>query len=57
MSNQELVIASNLKKNPNCFEFSLFGMENGIFTESPGIGPNLIPIPWYLHKILLSSYS
>ncbi len=27
MSDHELVTASNLQKNPNCFEFSLFGME------------------------------
>lgn len=27
MSDHELVTASNLQKNSNCFEFSLFGME------------------------------
>lgn len=26
MSNHELVIAANLQKNSNCFEFSIFGM-------------------------------
>jgi hypothetical protein len=27
MPDHELVTASNLQKNPNCFELSLFGME------------------------------
>nr|AFK47651.1 unknown [Lotus japonicus] len=27
MSDHELVTASNLQKNSNCFEFSLFGIE------------------------------
>lgn len=27
MPDHELVTASNLQKNPNCFELSIFGME------------------------------
>lgn len=50
MPNHELVTASNLQKNPNCFELSIFGMK---YLWNPHeLGSNLIP--WYLHEIPLS---
>lgn len=46
MPDRELVTASNLKKNTNCFELSIFGME---YLRKPQ--SNLIP--GYLHEITL----